>query len=501
MTFLGLDLGTSAVKAVLVDDRQRVIAEASASLSISRPRPGWSEQSPEDWWKAAVEVAAALRQKNKAALEAVRALSVSGQMHGAVLLDRAGKPLRPAILWNDNRAVAQCAALEAAVPDLGSRAGIAAMPGFTAPKLLWVRQNEPDVFARIAMVVSPKDYLRLRLTGTPATDMSDAAGTLWLDQGRRDWSDDVLAASGLSRSHVPPLLEGNAAAGEVDRSVQVEWGLAGPVVVAAGAGDAAAAAIGIGAVNPGDAFISLGTSAQLFMTEDRYRPQPGSLLHAFAHGLPDRWYRMAAMLNGASCLEWIARLLGEREPGALIQQAEQTYNGPSRVLFLPYLSGERTPHDDPSARGVFAGLDASAGAGDIVHATLEGVAFSLVEACDCFEAAGTKLGTLAVVGGGARSHFWVQLLANALRRPLVRYSGSELGPAFGAARLARMALTGESPEAVCTKPEVLDQSSPDATLSAGYAKRFDNYQALYRGLRPTFRSMAAEPAKRQQDAG
>ncbi|HEX9905006.1 MAG TPA: xylulokinase, partial [Propylenella sp.] len=379
-TFLGIDLGTSGLKAVLVDETQTVLAEAAVGLRTSHPQPGWSEQNPAEWWRALEAALSQLRSARPDALREARALGLSGQMHGAVLLGSDGEALRPAILWNDGRAVKECRALEAAVPELARIAGVAAMPGFTAPKLLWLKIHEAALFERVWKVVSPKDFLRLKLTGEAATDMSDAAGTLWLDQAARDWSEKILAATGLARRHMPALLEGNAAGGSVRTDLLQAWGLPGPIVVAGGAGDAAAAAIGIGAVESGDAFISLGTSAQFFVTDDEYRPQPAAMLHAFAHALPGRWFRMAAMLNGAAVLDWIARIVGATDLGAMLNRAEADYRGPSDILFLPYLSGERTPHNDPSARGVFAGLHPSASASDLVQAALEGVAYSLLEA-------------------------------------------------------------------------------------------------------------------------
>jgi len=487
MAFLGIDLGTSALKAVLVDETQVILGEASAPIETSAPHAGWSEQDPRDWRRALDAAIAELSAAQPDALRAVRALGLSGQMHGAVLLDDRCEPIRPVILWNDGRATTECEVLEATVPDLPDVAGISAMPGFTAPKLLWLKAHEPEHFGRIAKVVSPKDLLRLWLSGEMATDMSDAAGTLWLDQGARDWSDPVLAASGLSRAEMPSLKEGPEPTGEVRGSVLREWGIDGPVAVAAGAGDAAAAAIGLGAVENGDAFVSLGTSAQFFVTDDAYRPNPAALLHAFAHALPDRWFRMAAMLNGASCLAFVAKLLEETDIAALLDRAEVAYRGPSRVLFLPYLSGERTPHGDPLARGVFAGLDLDVGALDLVQATLEGVAFSLLEARRLMEQAGVRLGRVSAVGGGARSRFWMQIVAHVLGIPVVRHEGSETGPAFGAARLARLALTGASPSDVCTKLPVRDVLQPDAGLSTAYAERFESFARLYRELRPTFR--------------
>ena len=486
MTFLGIDLGTSSLKAVLVDERQAVLAETSVALRILSPRPDWSEQNPAEWWDALQQAVGRLRAMSPSAFASIRALGLSGQMHGAVAVDRSGAPLRPAILWNDGRAGAECAALQEAVPDLPWIAGVPAMPGFTAPKLLWLRSHEPESFGRIWKVLSPKDFLRLRLSGVAATDMCDAAGTLWLDEAARDWSEPILEATGLSRREMPGLAEGSEPAGEVSGPLLAAWGLQGPVLIAAGAGDAAGAGIGIGAIDEGDAFISLGTSAQFFVTDQRYRPQPESYLHAFAHALPARWFRMAAMLNGATCLQWTAGVLGNSDIALLLDRTERAYRGPSRILFLPYLSGERTPHNDPHARGVLFGLDSGALPTDLVQATMEGVAFSLLEAQRCLEAAGVSLGPVAAVGGGARSRFWMQLIAHVLGRPVIRYAGGENGPAFGAARLARMALTGERPEDVCAKSAVLDVLVPDGDLHAGYLERFERFRRLYEVLRPEF---------------
>ena len=489
MNVLGIDVGTSALKAVLVDEHQTILAEAAVPLRTQNPRPGWSEQHPEDWWTALQEAMRRLRAAEPGGLARIGGLGLSGQMHGAVLVDGTGAVIRPAILWNDARATAECEELEAAVPQLPHIAGIVAMPGFTAPKLAWLARHEPGSFARIWKVFSAKDFLRLRLTGDAVTEMSDAAGTLWLDEAARDWSESTLAAAGLSRAAMPRLVEGNDPAGELRPEVLREWGIEGPVVVAGGAGDAAAAGIGIGAIDDGDAYVSLGTSAQFFVTDDRYRPAPETLLHAFAHALPGRWFRMAAMLNGATCFDWVAGLIGEPDLTLLLEKVEAAYRGPSRLLFLPYLSGERTPHNDANARGVFFGMDAGTGALDFVQATLEGVVFSLIEAQDCLETAGVRLATVAAVGGGARGRFWMQLLAHGLGKPVIRYSGSEKGPAFGAARLARLALTGEAPEAWCTKPPVLDILQPNAALHAAYRERFERFRSLYRALKGEFAAL------------
>ncbi len=491
MTFLGIDIGTSAVKAVLVDGDQRLLAEAEVPLAISRPHPLWSEQEPDAWWAATCAVLAALRSARPADWAAVRGIGLSGQMHGAVVLDAADRPLRPAILWNDGRAQAECRLLATRVPDIGRIAGVPPTPGYTAPKLLWLAAHEPEVFARVARVLLPKDYVRLRLTGEHATDPVDAAGTLWLDQARRAWSPEIVAATGLREGQLPRVVEGSEPAGAVRAAIGAELGLPAGIPVAAGAGDAAAGAIGIGAIQDGDAFVSLGTSAQYFVTTAAYRPCPERLIQAHCHGLPGRWYQCAALLNGASCLGWATALLGEPDIPALVARVAARWQGPSRVLFLPYLGGERTPHDDPHARGVLFGLDSDTDAVEVAQAVMDGVAHSLAEAQDCLATAGTDVAALAAIGGGARSTFWMRLLATALDRPLTLYAGAAKGPAFGAARLARLAATGEAADAVCGKPQVAEVLEPERSLVAAYRARGERFRALYRALRPEFRTGAS----------
>ncbi|MFO1321669.1 MAG: xylulokinase [Burkholderiales bacterium] len=489
---LGIDLGTSAVKALLVDPAQTVVGLAEVPVPVCRPRPGWSEQSPEDWWDAVVSAIRGLRDASPASFDRVEAIGLSGQMHGAVLLDERGTVLRPAILWNDGRAIDACATLEQAVPELPRLAGVRAMPGFTAPKLLWVRDHEPDVFRRIAHVLLPKDYIRWRLTGELVTDASDAAGTLWLDQSSRAWSVPLLDATGLVRSQLPTVLEGSERGGTVRPDVAHALGLRDGVILAAGGGDAAAGAVGIGAVNEGDAFVSLGTSGQVFVVTRDYRPFPETMIHAFCHCVPDRWFQMAALLNGASCLAWVSRLVGQPDPGVLLDRVERATDGSDPLLFLPYLTGERTPHNDPHARGVFFGLDAGTTPEVLVRAVLEGVAFAVAEASDCVTRAGTRIERFAVIGGGSRSAFWMRLLASALARPVVRYVGAETGPAFGAARLARLALTGDSVSAICSAPAIRDVIDPDPALADRYRERAHRFRRLYLALAPEFRRAARD---------
>jgi xylulokinase len=497
MNFLGIDIGTSAVKAVLVDEGEAVLAEAAVPLATSRPEPGRAEQDPEEWWRASERAVGMVRSLARAGFAEMRAVGLSGQMHAALVLDEADRPIRPAILWNDGRAVAECAELDRAVPDLATIAGVVAMPGFTAPKLLWLKRHEPESFARIRTVFAAKDYIRLRLTGEFATDMADAAGTLMLDEAARAWSPRLVAASGIDEDVLPKVLEGPAWSGMLRPEVLAEWGIGHQVVVAAGAGDVAAGAIGIGAINDGDQFVSLGTSAQIFIARDRYQPKPGTLIHAFAHGVPRRWFEMAALLNGATCLEWLARVLGESDVGALIARVEQGPASLSPVTFLPYLAGERSPLNDPEARGVFAGLDAANGADDLIRAVLDGVALALRDAASEFGEAFDGA-PIAMIGGGARSALWMQVVANALGRPLLKLAGADSGPAFGAARLARIAATGETVQAVCGQPPIVEIVDPDPAQVRQYAERLGRFRALYRSLRQarTSRSATADRPRR-----
>ena len=480
--FLGLDIGTSAVKAVLVDEDQKVVATKETSLDISRPRPDFSEQNPEDWWQATLASIDALKVENPQALARVRGVGLSGQMHGAVLLDRDGAVLRPAILWNDGRSVAECAELEQRFPDLHAIAGNRAMPGFTAPKLLWVRRHEPEIFARTAKVLLPKAYVGYRLTGEMVEEVSDASGTLWLDVAKRDWSDEALAATYMTRDHMPRLIEGSAAGGRLKPEFAARWGMETAPVLAGGAGDNAAGAVGLGAIQPGNAFVSLGTSGVLWATTDRFAPNPESSVHAFCHAIPAIWHQMGVILSAASSLGWWAKVNG-MSPSDLEAALGATVLAPSRVTFLPYLSGERTPHNDASIRGAFIGLDHDTSRETMTQAVLEGVAFAFKDCLDALAAAGTQLEQADVIGGGSRSRTWIAILASVLGVPLNRIEDGETGGAFGAARLARMAATGESPTDICRPPRRIETIAPDPALQRAYAEKHALYRALYPALK------------------
>jgi len=488
---LGIDLGTSEVKVALVDGA-RLVGIGRAALDVQRPHPLWSEQDPAAWVTATEAAIAALRADHRAALAAVTGIGLSGQMHGAVLLDANDRVLRPAILWNDTRSAAECAALEARVPDARQLTGNQAMPGFTAPKLLWVATHEPEIFRRTAKVLLPKDYLRLWLTGEHISEMSDAAGTLWLDVQRRDWCDAMLAATGLDRSHMPRLVEGSAPGGVLRGELARGWGMAATVVVAGGAGDNAASAVGLGVVGEGQGLLSLGTSGVFFVARDAYRPAPERGVHTFCHALPGTWHQMAVMLSAASCLRWVAQLTGAADEGALIAEAEELgADARSRApVFLPYLSGERTPHNDAFAQGVWFGLRHDTGRAELGYSVLEGVAFGLADGHAAVRDAGGLARSVSLTGGGSRSRFWARLIASALDIPLALPEGSEVGAALGAARLGRLAADPRATIAsVCSAPPVIAMAEPVAAWQPGLRERQARFRVLYPPLRPLFRSL------------
>lgn len=476
--YLGIDIGTSGVKAVLLGAEGTVVAQASHPLAVSRPHSLWSEQEPVDWW-AATE--AAVLQLPAGLRAAVEAIGLAGQMHGATLLGADDVPLRPAILWNDGRAFAECAAMEADVPDLRQIAGNIAMPGFTAPKLAWVRRHEPEIFAATRQVLLPKDYVRLMMTGEKVSDMSDSAGTLWLDVAQRDWSDILLDATGLTRAHMPRLVEGTDISGTLRADVAARWGMRA-VGVAGGAGDNAAGAAGVGVVRDGDALLSLGTSGVIFVSTHQLRANPDGAVHAFCHCLPGMWHQMSVHLSAAACLDWAGALMGLGVPDLLaVAQADGAASG--NELFLPYLSGERTPHNDPHVRGAFLGLGHDSTPGRMAVAVLEGVAFAHADGLAALQAAGTRIENLSVIGGGARSRFWGRIIAATLGVRLDYLDGGEVGPALGAARLAQIAATGADSASVCIRPPVRESILPEPDLAGRLSAKRERFRAAYPAIR------------------
>ncbi|MDS7595366.1 xylulokinase [Agrobacterium tumefaciens] len=480
--YLGLDLGTSGVKALLIDGDQTIVGSANGSLDVSRPHHGWSEQDPADWIKATQTAVAGLKKKFPRELAAVKGIGLSGQMHGATLVDDAGKVLRPCILWNDTRSFAEAAKLDAD-PRFRKITGNIVFPGFTAPKLVWVANNEPEVFAKVAKVLLPKDYLRLWLTGEYISEMSDSAGTSWLDTGARKWSGELLAATGLDEKHMPSLVEGTEEAGVLKAELAAEWGLSGRVVVAGGAGDNAASACGMGTVKEGHAFVSLGTSGVLFAANASYLPRPESAVHAFCHALPDTWHQMGVILSATDALNWYSRLTG-KSAAELTTELGDELLAPTGVTFAPYLSGERTPHNDAAIRGSFIGLAHESDRKALTQAVLEGVTFAIRDNLEALKSAGTSISRVTAIGGGSRSAYWLASIATSLGVPVDIPAEGDFGAAFGAARLGLIAATGADPVAVCTQPETDRTIEPVAALSGAYEEAYARYRALYPAIRP-----------------
>ena len=475
--FLGIDLGTSGVKTILMDENQKVLATKSASIAVSRPRPGWSEQNAEDWWTATQHTLDALKGERPGQMTAVKGIGLSGHMHGATLLDAEDKVLRPCILWNDGRSAAECAELEKAEPALRTIAGNVAMPGFTAPKVQWVRNNEPEVYERIAKVLLPKDYLRLRLTGEYVGEMSDAAGTLWLDVAARDWSDGLLDATGLDRSHMPSLVEGSQPSAAVKPDLASRWGMARPPVVAGGGGDNAASACGVGTIAPGSAFVSLGTSGVLFASNEKFSPNTANAVHAFCHAVPGTWHQMGVVLAATDCLEWLARATG-KSVAALSGLVSEEGLEASPALFLPYLGGERTPHNDVSLRAAFVGLAHESDTAVLTQTVFEGVAFAFRDCLEALKQAGTEVSRATAVGGGSRSRAWLKIIASALDIEIDIPEEGDFGAALGAARLGVCAATGADPSEICAPPPMTGSIAPDAALTQAYNESYARYRAI-----------------------
>lgn len=456
---VGIDVGTSGVKALALSESGEILARAEREYPLSTPRPGWAEQDPEDWARAADAALADL---------GVEPTSIgwSGQMHGLVVLDEHGEVLRPAILWNDQRTGAECAQIETRVglDRLIELTGNRALTGFTAPKLLWLRNHEPESYARIRHVLLPKDYVRFRRAGVHAIDVADASGTLLFDVASRRWSDEVLDALDLPREWLPPVHE----------STEI-----------AGAGDQAAGALGVGIVAPGPLSVVLGTSGVVFAALEEYRPEPAARLHTFCHAVPGTWHAMGVMLSAAGSLQWLRKALGSPSYDEILAEAASAPPGAEGLLFQPYLQGERTPHADPNARGAFTGLTLRHDRGALTRAVLEGVAYGLRDSLELLRAVGVDADVGRVSGGGARSELWQTVLASVLGLPLERTEAEE-GAAYGAALLGAVGagVFADAHEAVAATVRVRDRIEPDPEWQAAYDEGYDRYRELYPALRP-----------------
>ncbi len=479
--YLGIDVGTSGVKALLINDSDSVIANVTAPLDVLRPRPGWSEQNPADWWQAVNLAVQRLRDRHPKQMAKVLGIGLSGQMHGMVALDANDSVLRPAILWNDTRNAAEADELDSRVPAFRKIGGNAVMPGFTAPKAVWMQRHEPELFAKINKILLPKDFIRLQMTGEFCAEMSDGAGTLWMNVAQRCWSDELLGACSLNSNQMPLLVEGSEISGTLRRDIAKGWGIEGTPVVAGGAGDNAAAACGLGVTTPGDAFLSLGTSGVVFAVTDSFSPAPENGVHALCHAIPGTWHQMGVILAATDCLNWLAEITGQTVK-ALMHDCGVSETGPSPVLFHPYLSGERTPHNDAGARGAFFGLSRAHDRREMTRAVLEGVAFALADAVDVLAGASARPSSLLATGGGARSRQWLQIIAAVTQCPITVPAGSDFGAALGAARLGQAAagnLGVEELPTIMQKPDMAEQIDPDKTLTDAYEGAIIRWRDLY----------------------
>lgn len=491
--FLGVDVGTSGLKAVLLDEAGMTVDEATAEYAVLSPQPGWTEQDPDQWWAALRDALAALWSRDHSGAD-VAAIGLSGQMHSLVVLDARGDVVCPAILWSDQRTAAECIEITEAIgaEALLERTGNLALAGFTAPKVLWIRRHWPEAYREAAHLLLAKDFLRYRLTGAFASDMSDASGTLLLDVRARRWADDVIAELGIARRLLPDLVEGDTITGTVARDPAALLGLRQGTPVVGGGGDNAAAAVGLGAVDPGVLTLSIGTSGVIFAPLDHYPSTVDGRLHVFCHALPGRWHLMSVTLAAGGSLHWLRDALAPVLPTAgdaaydwLMTRAAAAPAGSGGVVFLPYLSGERTPYPDAAARGVFFGLHLGTGLNELVRSVLEGVAFSQRQGLDLMREAGAATSVARGAGGGLSSPVWRQILADALRVGL-QLAGPGMGAARGAAVLAGLG-TGAYPSADVGVDWAAQQvEAPDPARSADLDGPFRAYCALYPQLRPVF---------------
>jgi xylulokinase len=485
---LGIDSSTTATKAILVDEMGAVVGVAASEYRYETPHPLWSEQAADLWWHATCEAVNRVLSEHRVPGVEVQAVGLTGQMHGLVLLDADDRPLRPAILWNDQRTGAECDQIREVVgrDRLIRITGNDALTGFTAPKILWVRNHEPDLYARARHVLLPKDYVRLRLTGVHASDRAGGSGTILFDLARRTWSEELLDDLGLDRSWFPPTFEGPAVTGTITPDAAAATGLAAGTPVVAGGGDQAANAVGVGAVREGVAALSLGTSGVVFVTADQPRIEPDGRLHAFCHAVPEKWHLMGVMLSAAGSLRWLHDTIAPKEPVAdFVATAAEVGPGSDGLLFAPYLTGERTPHPDPHARGAFVGLTVRHTRPHLVRAVLEGVAFGLRDGLELIRGIGIEVGELRASGGGTRSPLWRRILADVLGAELSTVGTAE-GAAYGAAVLAAVGAGWhpDVPSATDAWVTITDRVSPldpDA-----YGPTYERYRSLYALLEPTF---------------
>jgi xylulokinase len=502
---MGIDVGTTGTKTLLIDDTGKVLASATSEYPMYTPRPLWAEQDPEDWWRAAVYSTRQVLKESGIDASEIAGIGLTGQMHGMVMLDAAGQVLRPCIMWNDQRTATQC---EWIMNTVGRQRFLdltlnRALPGFTAPKIIWTRENEPAVYAQAAKVLLPKDYIRYRLTGVYATEVSDASGTVLLDVRHRRWSEEVLSELGIPRDWMPECVESIVVTGEITAEVAEMTGLKKGTPVVGGGGDQAASAVGTGIVEPGLVSVTMGTSGVVFAyTETPSRDAEGRL-HTFCHAVPDKWHVMGVTLSAGGSFRWFRDTLGAAEKNIaalshvdpyviLTSEAQQAPAGSEGLLFLPYLTGERTPYADPDARGAFVGLTLRHDKRHMVRSVLEGVAYSLRDCIELFRDMAIPIQQVRAVGGGARSDVWRQIMADVFGTELVTINVTD-STAYGAALLAGVGsnVYASVPEACATSIRITDRIEPIAANLTVYNEYYPVYQTLYHALEPAFSAISA----------
>ena len=478
--YLGIDIGTSGVKTVLIDAGQSVIASATAPLDIIRAQSGYSEQHPQWWWDAVQKTVSSLQEEHQKELSAVKAIGLSGQMHGLVALGQEDTPLRPAILWNDTRCAHEADLLDTQYPAFRQIGGNAVMPGFTAPKALWMRSHEPELFGQIKTILLPKDYIRFCMTGAKVSDMSDASGTLWMDIENRDWSDDLLAACGLTKAQMPALVEGSDPSAILSKDIARQWGMGNDVVIAGGACDNAASAIGLGVIAPGHGLISLGTSGVVFSVTDQFALAADSGAHAFCHALPATWHQMGVILSASDSISWLVETTG-LSVDDLVQKMTATNSLETTPIFHPYLSGERTPHNNADACGAFFDIKRHYHQGDLMRAVLQGVSFAIADAYDVLADAGGTPSSILATGGGSQNITWINYIASIIDAPISIPKHQDIGAAMGAARLAMLS-SGLPINQVCKPPEIAQIIPSDPDMAAALTPARQKSQDLYKSL-------------------
>lgn len=478
MSYLGLDLGTSSVKLVLIDEKQNLIGEASCVLSISRPKPLHSEQNPEDWWQAVLSSVSHLRKAYPKQWAQLKSIGLTGQQHGAVCLNNNNQVVYPAILWNDGRSYEEATYLNTTYPQFQQITGNTVLPGFTAPKLLWLKNHHPQIFKQITKVLLPKDYIRFRLSGEFATDLSDASGTSWVDVKNRCWSEELIKFTGLNSSCMPKLYEGTEITGKLSPKLKHDFCVDNDVIIIGGGGDNAAGAVSVGVMGDGQAMLSLGTSGVYFIANSKYHSTSNGVCHSFTHCLPGMWHHMGVILTAASALGWWAKVCVRSEVDLLKSAEFSGFAHENTPIFLPYLSGERTPHNNPFAQGVFFGINHDTDESDLTNAVLEGVAFAIRD-CQVILPGADQVRSLSLIGGGAKSLYWGKIIANVLNKTVKFHDESKIGPSFGAALLALAAVKKVAITDLVKIPAVTQVFEPEKDKVLFYQDKFKKFQKLY----------------------